>query len=89
MERAKAKQNDLIRCLVTHEQDAMVITVIEIGQSSWLVASIVPGLDRNPLKKLSFERDQYLVELPVHIVHEMLAAQLTGEDHDPTASDMF
>jgi hypothetical protein len=40
-----AKQNDLSRCLVTLEQDATVIAVIEIGQSSWLVAGIVPGLE--------------------------------------------
>ena len=29
-----AKQNDLSRCLVTLEQDATVIAVIEMGQSS-------------------------------------------------------
>jgi hypothetical protein len=28
-----------------------LIAVIEMGQSSWLVAGIVPGLERNPLKK--------------------------------------
>lgn len=41
-----AKQNDLSRCLVTFEQDATVIAVIETGQSTWLVAGIVPGLVR-------------------------------------------
>jgi hypothetical protein len=55
-----AKQNDLSRCLVTFEQDATVIAVIEIGQSSWLVAGIVPGLERNPLKKLSPDQDVLL-----------------------------
>src|ERR1700752_3628507 len=60
MERAMAKQNDLSRCLVTLEQDATVIAVIEIGQSSWLVAGIVPGLERNPLKKLSPDQDALL-----------------------------
>lgn len=55
-----AKQNDLSRCLVTFEQDATVIAVIEIGQSSWLVAGIVPGLERNPLKKLSPDQDALL-----------------------------
>jgi len=35
MERAMAKQNDLSRCLVTLEQDATVIAVIEIGQKRW------------------------------------------------------
>src|SRR4029077_9265252 len=60
MERAMAKQNDLSRSLVTLEQDATVIAVIEMGQSSWLVAGIVPGLERNPLKKLSPDHDALL-----------------------------
>ncbi|MCK1419648.1 MULTISPECIES: hypothetical protein [unclassified Bradyrhizobium] len=55
-----AKQNDLSRCLVRLEQDATVIAVIEIGQSSWLVAGIVPGLERDPLKKLSPDQDALL-----------------------------
>src|SRR6201993_1534378 len=60
MERPMAKQNDLSRCLVTLEQDVTVIAVIEIGQSSWLIAGIVPGLERNPLKKLSPDQDVLL-----------------------------
>src|SRR5246500_5886416 len=60
MEHPMAKQNDLSRCLGTLEQDATVIAVIEMGQSSWLVAGIVPGLERNPLKKLSPDPDALL-----------------------------
>ena len=44
--------NDLSRSLVTLDQDATLIAVIEMGQSSWLVAGIVPGVERQPLKKL-------------------------------------
>jgi transposase len=44
--------NDLSRCLATLEQDNAVIAVIEMSQSSWLVAGIVPGVERHPLKKL-------------------------------------
>ena len=55
-----AKQNDPSRCLVTLEQDATLIAVIEIGQSSWLIAGIVPGLERNPLKKLGPDPDALL-----------------------------
>lgn len=54
------KQNDLSRCVVALEQDATMIAVIEMGQSSWLVAGIVPGLDRYPLKKLGADRDALL-----------------------------
>jgi transposase len=48
--------NDLSRSRVTFEQDATIVAVIEMSQSSWLVAAIVPGLDRHPLKKI--EPDQ-------------------------------
>ncbi len=55
-----SKQNDLSKCVVALEQDATLIAVVEMGQSSWLVAGIVPGLDRYPLKKLSPDRDALL-----------------------------
>jgi transposase len=55
-----SKQNDLSRCLVAFEQDATLIAVIEMGQASWLVAGIVPGPDRYPLKKLAPDRDALL-----------------------------
>src|SRR5918911_1763088 len=34
------------------EQDSTIIAVIEMSQASWLVAGIVPGIERHPLKKL-------------------------------------
>jgi transposase len=37
-----------------------LIAVVEMGQASWLVAGIVPGLDRYPLKKLGPDRDALL-----------------------------
>ena len=55
-----SKHNDLSRCLVALEQDATLIAVVEMGQASWLVAGIVPGLDRYPLKKLGPDRDALL-----------------------------
>ena len=44
--------NDLSRSLTSLEQDKTIIAVIEMSQSSWLVAGIVPGIKRHPLKKL-------------------------------------
>ena len=38
--------NDLSRCLVTLEQDDTLIAVIELSQASWLVAGIVPAIER-------------------------------------------
>ena len=45
------KPNDLSKCLAALEQDRTVIAVIELGLKSWLVAGIVPGIERHPLKK--------------------------------------
>jgi hypothetical protein len=47
-------------CNVSLEQDATLITVVEMGHGSWLVAGIVPGLDRYPLKKLGPDCDALL-----------------------------
>jgi transposase len=54
------KLNDLSRSLVTLEQDATLIAVMEMGQSSWLVAGIVPGVERQPLKKLAVDESALL-----------------------------
>jgi len=40
----------------------MLIAVIEISQSTWLVAGIVPGINRQPLKKLAAD-DTALLQL--------------------------
>ena len=54
------KLKDLSRSLITLEQDATLIAVIEMGQSSWLVAGIVPGIERQPLKKLEIDESAVL-----------------------------
>ena len=60
MERPMPQLNDLSRSLVAVEQDATLIAVIEMGQSSWLVAGIVPGVERSPLKKLAVDESALL-----------------------------
>jgi len=60
MERPMPQLNDLSRSLITLEQDATLIAVIEMGQSSWLVAGIVPGVERQPLKKLAVDESALL-----------------------------
>jgi hypothetical protein len=47
--------NDLSRSLDPLDMDATLIAVIEMSQSSWLVAGIVPGVERQPLKKLAID----------------------------------
>jgi transposase len=44
--------DDLSRCLATLDQDSTLLAVVEMSQSSWLVAGMVPGIERRPLKKL-------------------------------------
>ena len=55
-----ANQNDLSRSVVAFEQDNTIIAVIELSLNSWLVAGIVPGIERHPLKKLSFNEEMLL-----------------------------
>ena len=57
------KLNDLSRSLNPLEPDGTliaVIDVIEMSQSSWLVAGIVPGVERQPLKKLKVDEGTFL-----------------------------
>jgi transposase len=49
------KPNDMSRCLAALEQGSTLVAVIELGQQSWLVAGIVPGVERHPLKKLAVD----------------------------------
>ena len=47
-----SQSNDLSRSLVALKQDSTLIAVVELSRSTWLVAGIVPGVARHPLKKL-------------------------------------
>ncbi len=48
--------NDLSRSLTPFVQGNTLVAVIELSLTSWLVAGVVPGVERQPLKKL--EPDQ-------------------------------
>ena len=48
------------RSLTALEQDSTIIAVIEMSQSRWLVAALVPGVERHPLKKLDAEEEGLL-----------------------------
>jgi transposase len=52
-----AKANDLSRSCTLLEQNITLVAVIEMSLSSLLVAGIVPGLARHPLKKLGADAD--------------------------------
>src|SRR3712207_2917075 len=44
--------NDPGRCTTALAAETTLIAVVEMSQSSWLVAAMVPGVERHPLKKL-------------------------------------
>src|SRR5271168_2129137 len=60
MECPMAKFNDLSRSLVALAEDSTLIAAIELSRSSWLVGALVPGLRRDPRKKLPPDADALL-----------------------------
>jgi hypothetical protein len=48
------------RALVAVDQARTLVAVIEMGQASWLVAGIVPGVNRHPLKEIATDQEQLL-----------------------------
>jgi transposase len=51
---------DASRSLTALEQDSTIIAVIEMSQSKWLVSGLVPGVNRQPLKKLDAQEEGLL-----------------------------
>src|SRR4051794_29275954 len=54
------QRNDLSRSDIPLGQQSTLIAVVEMSQSSRLVAGIVPGLERHPLKKLAPDEEALL-----------------------------
>src|SRR5246127_1238191 len=63
MERPLQKLNDLSRSPCPLDPDGTLIAVIDMSLSSWLVAGIVPGVERQPLKKLAIDESALLMLL--------------------------
>src|SRR5262245_22894280 len=53
----------LSRSLVALDQNSTIIAVIEMSQSSWLVAGMLPGVERQPRKKLEPSPERLLALL--------------------------
>ena len=56
----KKPLNDLNRSLTPFDPNETLIGVVELSKSSWLVAGIIPGVERQPLKKLAPDEDGLL-----------------------------
>ncbi len=81
--------SDLSKSLVVLNQDSTLIAVIELSLSSWLVAGLVPGLKRQPRKKLGADPDALLALLERwrdeavragHAIERMTVAYEAGRD---------
>jgi transposase len=57
------QRNDLSRSLVAFDQNSTMVAVVELSLDSWLVAGVVPGLKRQPLKKQAADPDRLLALL--------------------------
>jgi len=55
-----SRPNDLSRSLTPFVQGSTLVAVIELSLSGWLVAGVVPGVARQPLKKLDPDEAQLL-----------------------------
>src|SRR3954447_15947814 len=60
MERLMPKPDDLSRSLTLFVQDNTLVAVIELSLSGWLVAGLLPGVARQPLKKLDPDETELL-----------------------------
>jgi transposase len=47
-----SQANDLSRSLIPFEQATTLVAVIELSLSSWLICGTIPGVERQPLKKI-------------------------------------
>jgi transposase len=83
------KLNDLSRSITPLELDSTLVCVIELSLASWLVAGIVPGVERQPLKKLEVDERTLLkllhrwraeAEKAGHGVNRMAVAFEAGRD---------
>jgi len=81
--------NDLSRSLTTLDVNHTLIAVIELSQKSWLVAGIIPGVERQPLKKLEtdenalrklFDRWRKEAEKAGHKINRVAVAFEAGRD---------
>lgn len=88
-ERPMSQPFDASKSLTTLEQDSTIIVVIEMSQSKWLVAAVVPGVERQPLKKIDANEEALLKLLhrwrteagqAGHEIKRIVAAYEAGRD---------
>jgi transposase len=67
------------RSLVALDQNSTIVAVVELSQSSWLVAGMLPGIERQPRKKLEPSPERLLA-----LLHRWQDEAVRGRPHDHT-----
>ena len=80
---------DARKSLTALEQHNTIVAVIEMSQAKWLVAALVPGIKRQPLKKLDADQESLLkllhrwrkeAEQAGHPIKRIIVAYEAGRD---------
>ena len=81
--------NDLSRSLTPFDPNRTLTCVIDMGKESWLVGGIIPGVDRQPLKKLEADEGRLVklldrwrkeAERAGHKIERIVVAYEAGRD---------
>jgi len=85
----KKPLNDLSRSLIPFDPNQTLIVVVDMGKMSWLVAGVIPGVERQPWKKLAADENELLkllerwradAEKAGHKITRIAVAFETGRD---------
>ena len=60
LRRYECVRDDALSARCKSDQDSTLIAVIKMSQSTWLVAGMVAGINRQPLKKLAADETALL-----------------------------
>src|SRR6476620_11725053 len=69
-----AQVNDLSRSLTAFDPISTLVVVVEMSKASWLVSGAVPGVERQPLKKLEPDATALLRLIEAHVIHSASVA---------------
>jgi transposase len=85
----KKPLNDLNRSLTPFDPNQTLTVVVELSKKTWLVAGVIPGVEREPLKKLAPDENELLkllerwraeAEKAGHKISRIAVAFETGRD---------
>ena len=71
--------NDLSRSLAAFDPISTLVVVVEMSKTSWLVSGVVPGVERQPLKKLEPDATA-LLRLIAVVSHADRGAERRAQD---------